>query len=141
MGIAGIAVEAVATSSPMLEKQRFVAGREKLMKLDCPGPIVSEATHREDLLGIAERVSGLADDGLDAAIVTDFGLGLMTPRTIGSLCDLLRPRVGFCREMCPGSGRRFSRSAPWTGCVLRSTRCVRRWWIMTRRSRRWRGRS
>lgn len=115
MDIAGIAVEAVETSSPMLEKQRFVVGRDKLMKLDCPGPIVSEATHREQLLGIARRVCGRTGGASRVAIVTDFGLGLLTPRTIGSLCDEIRPMVDFLSGDV--SGRRSSllafRSADW----------------------------
>ncbi|MEM1424625.1 MAG: PfkB family carbohydrate kinase, partial [Planctomycetota bacterium] len=61
--------------------------------LDCPGPILCDASHRERLIRVAELVcpGGRAD----AAIITDFGLGLMTPRTITALCEVLRPRVGF----------------------------------------------
>ena len=89
----GVEVIAVPTSTPMLEKQRFLVGRDKMMKLDCAGPIVCEASHRDQLLSIAERVC--AENSMDAAIITDFGLGLMTPRTITALCRTLRPRVGF----------------------------------------------
>ncbi|MEM1424436.1 MAG: adenylyltransferase/cytidyltransferase family protein, partial [Planctomycetota bacterium] len=37
MARAGVEVEAVGTSTPMLEKRRFLVGRDKVMKLDRPG--------------------------------------------------------------------------------------------------------
>ncbi len=109
MAAAGVAVHAVCArdglgdgNGGMLEKQRFIAERQKLLKLDLVRPLAIDATMREELLGLAEGAAYAAD----AAILADYGLGLLTPRILTELCDQLRNQVAFIAGDV--SGRRAS---------------------------------
>jgi len=94
LGAAGVEVHSIlADARPggqLLEKQRMVVGGQKVLKLDLVRSIQYDATTREKLLGLAEGVAY----GADAAIIADFGLGLLTPRTLAELSQALRSRVG-----------------------------------------------
>lgn len=87
--VEGIETRWIETEAPMLEKQRFLVGAQKVMKLDLVHPITLDAARHERLIGIAAESA----DGFDAAIVADFGNGLLTAGTIGRLCSKLRKRV------------------------------------------------
>jgi bifunctional ADP-heptose synthase (sugar kinase/adenylyltransferase) len=78
----------LATGTPFPEKQRFLVGTQKMLKLDLVQPLVLDAAQQEALVSLA---TGAAREGCDAAIITDFGLGLFTQRSLGMLCRGLRP--------------------------------------------------
>jgi bifunctional ADP-heptose synthase (sugar kinase/adenylyltransferase) len=90
----GVSVHAIdAPAMPggaLFEKQRMMVGGQKVLKLDLVRPMSLDATSREKLLGLAEGVAY----GADAAVIADFGLGLLSPRTLTELSAELRGRVG-----------------------------------------------
>lgn len=86
----GVDVRSVPQESPLAEKQRFLVGASKVMKVDHLPRSVVDARGHDRLVSIA---AGAAEEGggCDAAVVADFGLGLMSPGVIGRLCGVLRP--------------------------------------------------
>ncbi len=86
----GIDVRSVPISAKIAEKQRFLVGAQKMMKVDLIDPVVLDA-HEQDRL--VQMASDLAGGGCDAAIVADFGLGLMSPAVLGRICRTLRTRA------------------------------------------------
>lgn len=102
MAAEGVEVASIPVDVPMAEKQRFLVGAQKVMKVNALSPIVLDATRQERLV----RLAGEHADGADAAIIADFGNGLLTPTVLDHLCTTLRPRV---RVMSGDvSGRRSS---------------------------------
>lgn len=91
----GVEVRALKTSGAIPEKQRFLVGAQKVMKLDVLEPLVLDATQQDEFLGLAEEAARGEGTGLgsSAAIITDFGLGLFTPAVMRRLCTTLRPHV------------------------------------------------
>jgi len=86
----GIEVRAVAVRSPLPEKQRFLVGSQKVMKLDLIEPMLLDLATQDRLVEIATVVA--AEHGADGgAIIADFGLGFFSPTTMVRLCDSLRP--------------------------------------------------
>ncbi|GJQ28816.1 MAG: bifunctional protein HldE [Phycisphaerae bacterium] len=100
----GIDLRAVTIASPIPEKQRFLVGTQKVMKLDLVERPVLDQSQHDDLRRLAreaacesdpsdpldprpDRAAGLAD----AAIIADFGLGLFSPRALSDLAASLRP--------------------------------------------------
>ncbi len=98
----GVEVRWIETDTPMLEKQRFLVGAQKVMKLDLVHPITLDAARQERLIAMADD----AATGCRAAIIADFGNGLLTPALLTRLCAALRPRVDFLAGDV--SGRRSS---------------------------------
>lgn len=91
---AGIEVVPLAVSQPLPEKQRFLVGAQKVMKVDLFDRYVLDTAQQDHLADLAADVAGSSTSGaMDAAIIADFGLGLFTPRSLGRLCESLRPRV------------------------------------------------
>jgi len=88
--VEGIETRCIETEAPMLEKQRFLVGAQKVMKLDLVHPITLDAARHERLIALAAESA----EGHDGAIVADFGNGLLTAGTVGRLCAKLRKRVG-----------------------------------------------
>lgn len=86
----GVALRAIECDGAMLEKQRFLVGSQKVMKLDLIQPISLDAGRREELIEVAAHGA----EGADAAILADFGQGLFSPAVMPRLCDALRRRVG-----------------------------------------------
>ncbi len=84
----GVEVLPVKVETPMPEKQRFLVGRDKVMKLDCTEQFMLDAQQRAR---VVDQVCSI--DGLDGLILTDFGLGLFADGLAGVLCDALRDRV------------------------------------------------
>lgn len=109
----GVEVRAITTRTPMPEKQRFLVGAQKVMKLDLVEPYVLDASEHALLMGMAveaTRSGGSAGGGgCDCAIIADFGLGLLTPATLHRMCGALREHVGILSGDV--SGRRSSLSA------------------------------
>lgn len=101
----GVDVYVVENEGPMLEKQRFLVGTQKVMKLDLVQPITLDASRQERFIGLAVEVAGGAG-GADAAIIADFGNGLLTGGVLTRLVPSLRKRVPFLAGDV--SGRRSS---------------------------------
>ncbi len=86
----GVRIEAIQTGHPIAEKQRFLVGAQKVMKLNNYQPIMLDAEQRDQLVARAAD----AGRGCDAAIVVDFGNGMLSPVTLERLSHELRSRVG-----------------------------------------------
>lgn len=104
----GIEVHSVPTDTPMPEKHRFLVGSQKVMKLNQLEPFVLDAHRQDALIDAASRLArpraGAAP--FAAAIVADFGNGLLTPAVLSRLLSVLRPQVPFLSGDV--SGRRGS---------------------------------
>lgn len=101
----GVEVRAVPVGGAIPEKQRFLVGAQKVMKIDLVEPAVLDAGQQQSLIAGATD----AAEGCDAAVIADFGLGMMTPAMLGALCGALRARVGVLSGDV--SGRRSSLGA------------------------------
>ena len=86
----GVEVRHIEMSGPMLEKQRFLVGTQKVMKLDLVEPIVVDATRQNELLVLARALCAECD----ALVLADFGQGLLTPRLISEIVGSVRAMVG-----------------------------------------------
>ncbi len=85
----GIETRSIESDRPLVEKQRFLVGAQKVMKLDIGQRLDLDAAQREQLHAMARD----AAMGADAAIIADFALGVLAPATIGPLCQAIRPLV------------------------------------------------
>ncbi|MGE3107117.1 MAG: PfkB family carbohydrate kinase [Phycisphaerales bacterium] len=92
LSIEGVDVRCIETGHPFPEKQRFLVGAQKVMKLDLVEPLALDAATHDQLLSMALDAASQAS-ALDAAIIADFGLGLLSPGLISALCRDLRPRA------------------------------------------------
>ncbi|MFI4855818.1 MAG: PfkB family carbohydrate kinase [Phycisphaerales bacterium JB065] len=90
----GIEVRSIAVEAPMLEKQRLLVGSQKVMKLDLVRPLALDSVKRSELLELAKDAAQ-EHGGADGAILADFGLDLLTPRSLAEMCEALRGAVGF----------------------------------------------
>lgn len=88
----GVEVRAITAPSAIAEKQRFLVGAQKVMKLDLVEASVLDAAGHDRLIALAAEAA--EESPTDAGIVADFGLGLLTPAVIGRLCARMRPLVG-----------------------------------------------
>lgn len=73
----------------MVEKQRFLVGTTKVMKLDLGGPLTLDAARQREFVQAACDAAGQCE----AVIIADFGQGLFTPSMLSALCTTLRPIV------------------------------------------------
>jgi rfaE bifunctional protein nucleotidyltransferase chain/domain len=89
----GVDVRAVDTAGALTEKQRYLVGATKMVKLDLVEPLVLDARQRETLVDIARTAA--REQPTDAAIVCDFGIGLFSPAMTTTLCRALRENVGI----------------------------------------------
>lgn len=87
--VEGVEVRWVECDGPMLEKQRFLVGAQKVMKLDLVRPIDLDATRQNEWITL---VGGVAQD-CDAAIFADFGNGLLGHRVLNEMSAAVRPHV------------------------------------------------
>jgi rfaE bifunctional protein nucleotidyltransferase chain/domain len=99
-----VEVKWIDNDSALIEKQRFLVGASKVMKLDLGGPITLDATDQETFIELALEAAGAGVGGCDAAIIGDFGQGLFTGAMLTRLCE----RVRECVPVMTGdvSGRR-----------------------------------
>jgi rfaE bifunctional protein nucleotidyltransferase chain/domain len=88
----GVSVRAIELDTPLAEKQRFLVGAQKVMKLDLVERIELDSAKQDELVGLAAEAAG-ERGGCDAAILADFGLGLLTQGSLGKLCTALRPKA------------------------------------------------
>jgi rfaE bifunctional protein nucleotidyltransferase chain/domain len=88
----GIEVRPLLLEKPICEKQRFLVGTQKVMKLDLLEAIVLDAARQDELLELVRGACTSRDEPeLSAVIIADFGQGLFTPGLLDRLCTLLRP--------------------------------------------------
>ena len=85
----GIQPNWVDVDAAMVEKQRFLVGTSKVMKLDLGGPLTLDAAHQEEFVS---RAAALAVN-CDAVVIADFGQGLFTSAMLNALCKTVRPLV------------------------------------------------
>ncbi|MEM1184563.1 MAG: PfkB family carbohydrate kinase [Planctomycetota bacterium] len=102
----GIEVRAVLSPAKIPEKQRFLIGTSKMMKLDLVEPEAVDAARRDELSNLVVDAAKTVSGGYHAAILADFGLGLLTSAVLKQLCESLRPLVGVLAGDV--SGRRSS---------------------------------
>ena len=86
----GVKLAFVHQETPVASKHRFVVGHEKVVKVDWVRQAVLDAREQDRLVALA----GEHADGCDAAIVTDFGLGLLSGAMADRVTGALRPRAG-----------------------------------------------
>jgi len=86
--VEGVDLECVEIDRPPVEKQRFLVGTQKVMKLDLVQPGAMDTTRQSRLVNMAASCAR----GADAAIVLDFG-NMLSPAMTTSLCKALRERV------------------------------------------------
>jgi rfaE bifunctional protein nucleotidyltransferase chain/domain/rfaE bifunctional protein kinase chain/domain len=89
LALEGIETAWVDVDRPPIEKQRFLVGTSKVMKLDLGEPVTLDAAGRRRLTDIAADIA----QRCGAAIIADYGLGLLTTAALGALCRRLRPLV------------------------------------------------
>lgn len=103
----GVELHSVAADRPTPEKQRFLVGAQKVMKLDLVQRMEADAAKQQELLGLATEVLGHPSSiggGADACVVADFGMGMLSQGLLGALCPVLRERCGvLCGDV---SGKR-----------------------------------
>ncbi len=87
----GVEMRWVDVDAPLVEKQRFLVGTSKVMKLDMGGPLTLDAARQQEFVKNACDVA--MGDGCDGVIIADFGQGLFTHTMLSSLCAALRPLV------------------------------------------------
>lgn len=87
--IAGVDVRAIHLDQPMVEKRRFLVGTTKVMKLDLGEALTIDANQQQELIDAADEASR----GCGAAIVADFGQGMLSSATLRQLCSRLRANV------------------------------------------------
>jgi rfaE bifunctional protein nucleotidyltransferase chain/domain len=104
----GVEVRAIRIETPVAEKQRFLVGAQKIMKVDLVEPILLDARQQEQFVDLA---AAAADDmeTCHAALITDFAQGLLSRGVLTRLCKQVRRRA----EVMVGdvSGRRGGLSA------------------------------
>ncbi|MCC6908021.1 MAG: adenylyltransferase/cytidyltransferase family protein [Phycisphaerales bacterium] len=88
----GIAVRSIESDQSITEKQRYLVGAQKVMKVDLGRPMTIDERGRSQFVRLALEAA-TQDGGVDGVIFADFGQGLLTPATLDRLIQQLRPRV------------------------------------------------
>lgn len=86
----GIAVRRVESDAPVTEKQRFLVGPQKVMKVDLGRTMTIDEHSRSEFIDLAADAAS-RNGGADGVIFADFGQGLLTPATLDRLIHKLRP--------------------------------------------------
>ena len=90
LAAAGVEVISIAYEGRLLEKQRFLVGAQKVMKLDRVQRIMLDTADRRRFLSMAIE----ACTGADAAIFASFGMDLLSSKTLRELTQAVRREVG-----------------------------------------------
>lgn len=100
LAVEGVDVAWIDLDQPMWEKQRFLVGTTKVMKLDLGRPLTVDAAGRRSFVAQAAELAA----GCDAVIMADYGQGLFAPAMLDDLCRTVRA----CTPLLVGdvSGRR-----------------------------------
>ncbi len=85
-----IEVRHVESDQSITEKQRFLVGAQKVMKIDLGRPMTIDERGRSEFISLAIDAAS-QDGGVDGVIFADFGQGLLTPATLDRLIRQLRP--------------------------------------------------
>jgi rfaE bifunctional protein nucleotidyltransferase chain/domain len=88
----GVTLEAIDADWAIPEKQRFLSGGQKIMKLDLVEPLTLDARQQDGLIATAESIAR-SGGGADAAIISDYGLGMFSPGLLGRLIGRVRPHT------------------------------------------------
>jgi rfaE bifunctional protein nucleotidyltransferase chain/domain len=103
----GVQVRPFHCGSSIPEKQRFLVGAQKLMKLDLFEPYIIDSLQQQAFLSLARETC--FQTTTHAAIITDFGLGFFSSRGMTDLCTQIRPT---CQILAADvSGRKSNLSA------------------------------
>lgn len=94
----GVEVSALRVANTIPEKQRFVVGTQKVVKVDLVRPYVLDAAQQDQFVSLVAE--GIEDD---VGIVADFGLGLMSNQTLRRVCKTLKNRCDFTAGDVSGS--------------------------------------
>ncbi len=87
----GVEVLGVPMAQPLPEKHRYLVGTQKVMKVNNLSPLLLSSAARQRLVRAAADIAG----GFEAAIIADFGNGMLTPGLIDQLAVRLRPSVNI----------------------------------------------
>lgn len=88
LGAEGIEVRRLTCGTKIPEKQRFLSGTQKVMKLDLFEPYLLDAGLQRNFIALAREAC--AEAHTDATIITDFGLGLFSSPMMSELCGEVR---------------------------------------------------
>lgn len=106
----GVELRCIESDRPIPEKQRFLVGQQKVMKLDLVQRIEPDAAKQDELVGlVADTLTERGAYGADATIIADFGLGLLSRSLLHALCPAVRAKSGIVAGDV--SGRRSHLSA------------------------------
>lgn len=89
----GIDVRTLPIDTPLPEKQRFLVGAQKVMKLDLVDRVVVDASMGDRLIDVA--TAAVREHAGATALVADFGLGLFSSALLRRLCRSLREHAGI----------------------------------------------
>ncbi|MCA9287789.1 MAG: adenylyltransferase/cytidyltransferase family protein [Phycisphaerales bacterium] len=103
----GVDVRPIPVETPLPEKQRFLVGAQKVMKVDLVDRLVVDTTTGERLVQMATAAAREVHAGV--AIVADFGLGLFSSALLRRLCLALREHAAIMAGDV--SGRRSNLTA------------------------------
>jgi rfaE bifunctional protein nucleotidyltransferase chain/domain len=88
----GVEIYPFTVDKPLTEKQRFLVGAQKVMKVDLLDPLTLDATQQDRLVDMASEAAS-SGGGCHGAIIADFAQGLFTDSLLDRLCRALSPRV------------------------------------------------
>jgi len=88
----GVEVYPFPVEKPLTEKQRFLVGAQKVMKLDLLEPLVLDAAQQDRLIDMAAEAATISG-GSQGSNNADFAQGLFTNSTRDCLCSALRTKV------------------------------------------------
>lgn len=89
----GIELRTLPTETPLPEKQRFLVGAQKVMKLDLVDRLVIDAAMGDRLIDLA--VSAAREHPGAVVILADFGLGLFSSALLRRTCGALREHAAI----------------------------------------------
>lgn len=88
----GVEVRSLPVRTPIPEKQRFLVGQQKVLKVDLVEPMLLDGSQHESLVEMA-RDAAREHGGADACVLADFGLGLFSGEVLHAMCDSVRPHA------------------------------------------------
>ena len=91
----GVDVRSVQVDRALPEKQRFLVGGQKVMKLDLVERLDPDAGKQDEFVELlTDALTEGGGGGVDAAVIADFGLGLFTQATTRRACAAARTHSG-----------------------------------------------
>jgi bifunctional ADP-heptose synthase (sugar kinase/adenylyltransferase) len=111
----GVEVRPFAVDRALTEKQRFLVGAQKVMKLDLLEPLVLDAQQQDAFVGMVQEAAS-GTPGIHAAIVADSGQGLFSPALMGRTCRVCRKSAHILAGDV--SGRRSNLRGMWAMDLL-----------------------